>query len=72
MLPGADGAGVAQQHRLAGGEGGQHVGHQPGGGPVAAADDVAGAGGGQRDALAGQEGVAVGGATSSVQPLLAE
>ena len=47
---------MAQCGGFSAGEGGEQVGHEAVVGPVATADDVAGAGGGQRDALAGQEG----------------
>ncbi len=46
MLPGAGGAGVADAHGPRGREGADAIGHQTVGGPVAAADYVAGAGGG--------------------------
>ena len=49
VLPGAHRMGRADPHRLAAGHGAHHVGYQPMVAPVAAADDVAGPGGGHRD-----------------------
>ena len=47
MLPGADGVGAADVNRLIGEEAADEVGDEAVGGPVAAADDVAGARGGE-------------------------
>ena len=47
MLPGADGMGIADPHRVACQDRPDDVGYQPVGRPVAAADDIAGPGGGQ-------------------------
>ena len=44
MLPGANGGGIADLKRLVGGEGADDIGDEAIGGPVATADDIAGAG----------------------------
>ena len=49
VLPGADGVGMANADGLAGEEAADEVGEKAVGGPVAAADDVAGAGSGDGD-----------------------
>ena len=49
MLPGADGLGRADHQCLSRIQGAQEVGHKAVGGPVAAADDVAGTCAGQVD-----------------------
>src|SRR5262249_54395895 len=59
MLPRADGGGVAQHSGLAGPERAHEIGNQAIGRPVAAADDVAGAGAAEADAP-GRIGGAVG------------
>ena len=66
VLPGADGEGAADADGLACEEAADEVGDEAVGGPVAAADDVAGARGGEGDAVFGElvdgeEGLAVGG-----------
>ena len=66
VLPGADGVGAADADGLAGEEAADEVGDEAVGGPVAAADDVAGAGGGDGDVVLGEfgdgeVGLAVGG-----------
>jgi hypothetical protein len=66
VLPGADGVGAADADGLAGEEAADEVGDEAVERPVAAADDVAGAGGGEGDVVlgefgGGEEGLAVGG-----------
>jgi len=66
VLPGADGEGSADGDGLAGEEAADEVGDEAVGGPVAAADDVAGAGGGEgyfvvADFIDREVGLAVGG-----------
>ena len=61
VLPGAGGYFVADGDGLAGGEGPETVGYDAVGGPVSAADDVAGAGTGEED-----EGVGTGEVGSAV------
>ena len=66
VLPGADRVRVADADGLAGLEAADEVGDEAVGGPVAAADDVAGAGGGEGDCVLGklatrEIGLAVGG-----------
>jgi len=66
MLPGPDGVGAADEDGLFGEEAADEVGDETVSRPVAATDDVAGAGGGEGDAVVGEfgegeEGLAVGG-----------
>jgi hypothetical protein len=77
MLPGADGGGVAQHRRLARPERAHEIGDQAVGRPVAAADDVAGAGAAEADAPGGiggaigvdrELGRRLGGAVGSLPP----
>jgi hypothetical protein len=61
VLPGPERIGHAQRRRLAGGEGGEQIGQQAMRAPVAAADDVAGAGRGKaRGVRRGKVGLAPG------------
>ena len=61
VLPGAGGGGVAHGDGLAGLEGAHGIGDDAVFGPVAAADDIAGAGAGDADAVAFEERFAPGG-----------